>query len=133
MNGIGGSGDFTRNAYLSIFSCPSIQKGGKISAIVPMASHVDHSEHSVKVLVTEQGVADLRGKSPRQRAETIIENCVHPDYKQLMWDYLKLTQKPIHTPHNLHAAFALHEAFAETGDMRNADYGRAERLNETKD
>ncbi len=133
MNGIGGSADFSRNAYLSIFSCPSIQKGGKISAIVPMASHVDHSEHSVKVLVTEQGVADLRGKSPRQRAETIIENCVHPDYKQLMWDYLKLTQKPIHTPHNLHAAFALHEAFAETGDMRNADYGRAERLNETND
>ncbi len=121
MNGIGGSADFSRNSYLSIFSCPSIQKGGKISAIVPMASHVDHSEHSVKILVTEQGVADLRGKSPIDRAKTIIENCVHPDYKELMWDYLKLSQK-IHTPHTLRCAFALHDAFAQTGDMRNADY-----------
>ena len=122
MNGIGGSGDFCRNAFLSIFSCPSIQKGGKISAIVPMVSHVDHSEHSVKVLVTEQGVADLRGKDPRQRAETIIENCAHPMYKELLWDYLKLACKTGgHTPHNLHAAFALHEAFMEKGDMLETD------------
>jgi acetyl-CoA hydrolase len=62
MNGIGGSGDFTRNAYISIFSCPSTQKGGKISTIVPMVSHTDHSEHSVQVVATENGVADLRGK-----------------------------------------------------------------------
>lgn len=126
MNGIGGSADFTRNGYLSIFSCPSIQKGGKISAIVPMCSHVDHSEHSVKVLITEQGVADLRGKDPRQRAETIIENCVHPMYKELMWDYLKLAAKgsKTHTPHYLHAAFALHEAFLDTGDMTQADFGK---------
>ncbi len=124
MNGIGGSADFSRNAYLSIFSCPSIQKGGKISTIVPMVSHLDHSEHSVKILATEQGVADLRGKDPRQRAETIIENCVHPMYKQLMWDYLKLSTKGAHTPHTLRAAFALHEAFAQTGDMLNADYSK---------
>lgn len=123
MNGIGGSADFSRNAYLSIFSCPSIQKGGKISTFVPMASHVDHSEHSVKVLATEQGVADLRGKSPRQRAETIIENCVHPMYKELMWDYLKLAEKGGgHTPHNLKAAFALHTALQEKGDMHEADF-----------
>ena len=128
MNGIGGSADFSRNAYLSIFSCPSIQKGGKISTIVPMVSHVDHSEHSVKILATEQGVADLRGKDPRQRAETIIENCVHPMYKQLMWDYLKLSSKGGgHTPHNLLASYALHEAFIETGDMLNADYAKYER------
>lgn len=69
MNGIGGSADFTRNAYLSIFTCPSVAKGGKISAIVPMVSHLDHSEHSVSVLVTEQGVADLRGKSPGRKSE----------------------------------------------------------------
>ena len=123
MNGIGGSADFSRNAFLSIFSCPSIQKGGKISAIVPMASHIDHSEHSVKILATEQGVADLRGKNPIQRAETIIENCVHPMYKELMWDYLKLS-KGGHTPHTLRAAFALHEAFMETGDMLQADFGK---------
>lgn len=125
MNGIGGSADFSRNAYLSIFSCPSIQKGGKISTFVPMVSHLDHSEHSVKILATEQGVADLRGKSPRQKAETIIENCVHPMYKQLMWDYLKLADKVGgHTPHYLPGAFALHQAFMETGDMLNADFAK---------
>ena len=125
MNGIGGSADFSRNAYLSIFSCPSIQKGGKISSIVPMVSHLDHSEHSVKVIATEQGVADLRGKDPRQRAETIIENCVHPMYKELMWDYVKLANKGGgHTPHNLGAAFALHQALQEKGDMLQADFGK---------
>lgn len=123
MNGIGGSADFCRNAYLSIFSCPSIQKGGKISTIVPMVSHLDHSEHSVKILATEQGVADLRGKDPRQRAETIIENCVHPMYKELMWDYLKLS-KGGHTPNTLKAAFALHHAFSEKGDMLEADFAK---------
>lgn len=125
MNGIGGSADFSRNAYLSIFSCPSIQKGGKISTIVPMVSHLDHSEHSVKILATEQGVADLRGKDPRQRAQTIIENCVHPMYKELMWDYLKLSDKAGgHTPHNLGAAFALHQALMEKGDMLQADFSK---------
>ncbi|MBD5270010.1 MAG: succinate CoA transferase [Muribaculaceae bacterium] len=123
MNGIGGSADFSRNAYLSIFSCPSIQKGGMISTFVPMVSHVDHSEHSVKILATEQGVADLRGKDPRQRAETIIENCVHPMYKELMWDYLKLSQGG-HTPHNLRAAFAFHETFMDCGDMSQTDFAK---------
>ena len=85
MNGIGGSGDFTRNAYISIFTCPSVAKEGRISAIVPMVSHHDHTEHSVNVIVTEQGVADLRGKSPKERAQAIIENCAHPDYKNLLW------------------------------------------------
>ena len=50
MNGIGGSGDFTRSAYLSIFTTPSTAKDGKISAFVPMVSHLDHSEHSVKIM-----------------------------------------------------------------------------------
>jgi succinate CoA transferase len=121
MNGIGGSGDFTRNAYLSIFTCPSVAKGGKISAIVPMVSHQDHNEHSVKVLITELGVADLRGKSPIQRAQCIIENCVHADYKQLMWDYLKLS-KGGHTPHSLAQGHALHLEFMASGDMRNTRY-----------
>ena len=122
MNGIGGSGDFARNAYISIFTCPSVQKEGKISPIVPMVSHTDHSEHCVKVLITEQGIADLRGKSPVQRAETIIENCVHPEYKQMMWDYLKLSKK-LHTPHTLQAAFAMHCEFMKSGDMRNTSWG----------
>ena len=78
MNGIGGSGDFESNAYISIFTCPSTAKGGLISSIVPMVSHQDHSEHDVNIIVTEQGVADLRGKSPIERAHLIIENCAHP-------------------------------------------------------
>ena len=109
MNGIGGSGDFTRNAYISIFTCPSVAKEGKISAIVPMVSHVDHSEHDVNIIVTEQGVADLRGKSPKERAQAIIENCVHPDYKNILWDYLKLT---------------MHAELAKSGDMKNVDWGQ---------
>ena len=75
----------------------------------------------MKVLITEQGVADLRGKSPRERAAAIIENCVHPEYKQLMWDYLKLSGK-CHTPHALASAFDMHVEFAKSGDMRNTKW-----------
>ncbi len=121
MNGIGGSGDFERNAYISIFTCPSVAKGGLISSVVPMVSHHDHSEHDVNIIVTEQGVADLRGKSPMQRAECIIENCAHPDYRQLLWDYLKIACGG-HTRHCLSAAFAMHDTLGRKGDMRLTDY-----------
>ncbi len=121
MNGIGGSGDFTRNAYISIFTCPSTAKDGNISAIVPMCSHMDHSEHSVQVLVTEHGVADLRGKDPRERAATIISNCVDPSYRDLLRTYFKLTENG-HTPQTFRSAFAFHETFLETGDMRLTKY-----------
>ena len=114
MNGIGGSGDFTRSAYISIFSCPSTAKGGCIS-------HQDHSEHSVNVIITEQGIADLRGKSPMERAKTVIENCAHPDYKQLLWDYLKIASKG-QTSHSLSAALGMHEVFLDKGDMRLTDW-----------
>ena len=118
MNGIGGSGDFTRNAYLSIFSCPSTAKGGKISAIVPLASHMDHSEHSVQIVVTEQGVADLRGKDPHERAELIINNCAHPDYKEQLRDYLRLVTPSSHEPVSLSLGLAMHRQFLRQGDMR---------------
>lgn len=121
MNGLGGSGDFTRNAYISIFTTPSTAKGGAISAIVPMVSHIDHSEHSVKVLITEHGIADLRGTSPRQRAELIINNCVDPEYRPLLREYLAMASKG-HTPTNLASCFNMHRAFMETGDMRNATF-----------
>lgn len=121
MNGLGGSGDFTRNAYISIFTTPSTAKGGAISAIVPMVSHIDHSEHSVKVLITEHGIADLRGTSPRQRAELIINNCVDPEYRPLLKEYLAMASKG-HTPTNLASCFNMHRAFMETGDMRNATF-----------
>jgi len=122
MNGIGGSGDFTRNAYLSIFSCPSVSKGGLISNIVPMVAHPDHSEHSVDIIITDQGIADLRHKDPVERAYEIINNCAHPMYREMLTDYLK--RGAGQTPHSLKAAFEFHNAFNETGDMRNADLGK---------
>ena len=124
MNGIGGSGDFTRNAYVSIFSCPSITKEGKISNIVPMVSHVDHTEHSVDILVTDQGIADMRGLDPVQRAEVIIDNCAHPMYRELLHDYLKMSTRGGQTPHTLEAALAFHTEFLASGDMRNVNLGK---------
>lgn len=121
MNGIGGSGDFTRNAYLSIFCCPSTAKGGKISAIVPLASHMDHSEHSVQIIITEQGVADLRGKDPRERAHLLINRCAHPDYREQLRDYLKHTTQT-HEPLSLSLGLAMHRQFIRHGDMRNIDW-----------
>ena len=94
----------------------SVAKNGMISSIVPFCSHIDHTEHDVNIIVTEQGVADLRGKSTRERAQAIIENCAHPDYKQLLWDYLKIADKG-HTAHKLSAAFAMHDTFLREGDM----------------
>jgi acetyl-CoA hydrolase len=123
MNGIGGSADFARNAFLSIFICPSIAKGGKISTIVPLVSHVDSSEHSVSVIITDQGVADLRAKSPSERAETLIENCVHPDYRQQLRDYLARAGGS-HTRQLLSGAFAMHVKYARDGDMRGVDWSQ---------
>lgn len=121
MNGIGGSGDFTRNSYVSIFVTPSIAKEGKISAIVPFVSHEDHSEHSVKIIITEYGVADLRGKSPRQRAEEIIEKCAHPDYRPLLREYLDNAPQG-QTPMDIYNCYAFHKALIETGDMHNVKW-----------
>lgn len=123
MNGIGGSGDFTRNTYISIFVTPSTAKNGLISAIVPKVTHEDHSEHSVKIIATEYGVADLRGKGPHLRAQEIIEKCAHPNYRPLLREYLALTQNG-HTPQNLYACYAFHQAFLESGDMKRADLRR---------
>ena len=123
MNGIGGSGDFTRNSYISIFSCPSVTKEGLISNIVPMVSHIDHSEHSVDILITDQGIADLRAKDPEQRAHEIIENCAHPDYRPLLREYLRMS-KGGQTPATLNAAFAFHTEFASSGDMRKTDFSK---------
>lgn len=124
MNGIGGSGDFTRNAYISVFTCPSIAKGGKISTIVPLVSHMDHSEHSVQAVITEQGVADLRGKDPMGRARHIVEKCAHPDYRDILRSYLDQVEAMGHTPQTLENAFAMHIALANEGDMRQASFER---------
>ena len=122
MNGIGGSGDFARNAYISIFVTASIAKGGNISSIVPMVSHVDPTEHDVDIIVTEQGLADLRGLAPRERAIEIINNCVHPDYKQELLSYFEraCAERGGQTPHILEEAFSWHTRLRETGSMKKA-------------
>ena len=122
MNGIGGSGDFTRPAYISIFTTPSTAKDGNISTIVPMVAHLDHTEHDVNIIVTEYGVADLRGKGPKERALEVINKCAHPDYKPILLDYLKHTDGKSQTPHNMQGALALHDTFLKTGDMRNINW-----------
>ena len=120
MNGIGGSGDFARNGYLSFFVTPSGAKDGKISCIVPMCSHVDHTEHDTQIIVTEQGLADLRGLAPRQRAKVMIEKCAHPDYRPMLQDYFDraCSKGALHTPHLLTEALSWHQRFLDTGDMR---------------
>ncbi len=123
MNGIGGSGDFTRNAYISIFTCPSTAKGGKISTIVPQVSHADHSEHSVQVVATEWGVVDLRGRTPLERARLIVDNCAHPEYRDQLHRYFDFV-KGGHTPQTMAAAYAFHVQYLKTGDMRGIEWSK---------
>ena len=119
MNGTGGSGDFTRNAYISTFVSPSVAKDGAISALVPFVSHTDHTEHDTMVIITEYGVADLRGLAPKERVEKVI-SVAHPDYRPLLEDYFKRAKenKFQHTPHDLKTAFDFQVNFMEKGDMR---------------
>ncbi|EMG48025.1 ACH1 Acetyl-CoA hydrolase [Candida maltosa Xu316] len=128
LNGLGGSADFLRNAKLSIMHTPSARPSKVdptgVSCIVPMAPHVDQTEHDLDVIVTEQGLADLRGLAPRDRAQTIINNCSHPDYRAQLQDYLDRAtfeatkKKCLHEPHMLKEAFAMHINFAENGTMK---------------
>ncbi|WP_406242247.1 succinate CoA transferase [Tissierella carlieri] len=120
MNGIGGSGDFARNSYISIFLTESTAKNGNVSSIVPCVSHVDHTEHDVDIIITEQGVADLRGLSPKERALTIIKNCSNKHYKPMLMDYYKTITKinASHTPKILKEVFSWHERFEKNGTMR---------------
>lgn len=119
MNGIGGSGDFARNAYLSIFVTQASSKGNNISHVLPMVSHVDHTEHDVDILVTDVGLADLRGLAPRERAQKIIDNCAHPDYREELQSYFdRACARGGHTPHLLEEAFSWHIRFRETGSMK---------------
>jgi len=121
MNGIGGSGDFARNAHVSVFVTKSIAKGGAISSVVPMVSHVDHTEHDVDILVTEQGLADLRGLAPRERAVEVIKHCVHPDYRNAMLDYYeRACVRGGHTPHILEEAFSWHTRLEQQGTMKQS-------------
>ena len=127
VNGLGGSGDFERNGYLSIMHCPSARKTKKdptgISCVVPMCSHIDHTEHDLDVIVTEQGLADLRGLCPTDRARLIIEKCVHPSYKDQMTEYLNYAIKETqpkargHEPQVLSKVFKMHANLLENQTM----------------
>ncbi|MBX2950875.1 MAG: succinate CoA transferase [Leadbetterella sp.] len=118
MNGIGGSGDFARNAYLSIFVTQAASKNNAISHALPMVSHVDHTEHDVDIIVTDVGLADLRGLAPRERAQVIIDNCVHPDYREQLQSYFdRAKERGGHTPHILEEAFSWHVNLKNKGTM----------------
>lgn len=120
QNGIGGSGDFARNSYMSVFLSPSTAKNGTISALVPMVSHVDHTEHDVAIIVTEHGLADLRGLSPKQRARALIDKCVDPRYRDQLEDYFQRASRQSygkHTPHLLPEALSWHQRWLDTGSM----------------
>ncbi len=118
MNGIGGSGDFARNAHLAIFVTKSIAKNGDISSIVPMVPHVDHNEHDVDIVVTECGLADLRGLAPRERARAIIANCAHPSYQEALLDYFeRACKRGGQTPHVLEEALSWHQRYNASDSM----------------
>ncbi|MGE4588381.1 MAG: succinate CoA transferase [Acidaminococcaceae bacterium] len=119
MNGIGGSGDFMRNGYLTIFSTESTARNGAISRVVPMVTHADHTEHDTMVFITEQGVADIRGLTPLKRAKLIINNCAHPDYREQLLEYLNYSSHnfPGHEPQALEHAFDMQKAFIQSGTM----------------
>lgn len=132
INGIGGSGDFMRNAYLSIMHThstrPSKTDPNGVSCVLPMVTHVDHTEHDMDILVTEQGLADLRGLAPRQRAKCIIDNCAHPDYKPILQDYYDRALKEClaigaaHEPQLLDRVFKMHSHLRQYGTMKVADW-----------
>lgn len=128
LNGLGGSGDFLRNAKLSVMHTPSARPSKTdptgVSCIVPFATHVDQTEHDLDVIVTDQGLADLRGMSPRERAQEIISKTAHPDYRDQLQDYLDRATfaakkaKSLHEPHILKDAFKMHINFQEKGTMK---------------
>jgi succinyl-CoA:acetate CoA-transferase len=106
VTGIGGSGDFTRNALVSVMALPSTAGDGDISRIVPMVKHVDHTEHDLDVVVTEHGVADLRGTSPVERASALVEHCADPRFRDDLRSYLdRAREQGGHVPHDLETVF----------------------------
>ncbi|KAI8177085.1 Acetyl-CoA hydrolase [Colletotrichum sp. SAR 10_77] len=128
LNGLGGSADFLRNAKYSIMHTPSTRPSKNdphgVSCIVPMCTHIDQTEHDLDVIVTEQGLADVRGLSPRERARLIIKKCAHPVYQPILQSYFDkaefecLRKGMGHEPHLLFNSFDLHRALVEEGSMQ---------------
>jgi acetyl-CoA hydrolase len=94
VNGLGGSGDFFRHAYLSIVHTPSVRRlrdGRVVSCVMPYVRHIDHTEHDINCVVTEHGFAlNTEIRSAWRRAEDIINNCAHPHFRPVLRDYLRL-------------------------------------------
>lgn len=128
LNGLGGSADFLRNSKYSIMHTPSTRPSKTdpigVSCIIPMCTHVDQTEHDLDVVVTEVGLADVRGLAPRQRAKVIIDKCAHEEYKPILKAYYEkaefecLRKGMGHEPHLLFNAFDMHRALQEEGSMR---------------
>ncbi|MDD2581287.1 MAG: acetyl-CoA hydrolase/transferase C-terminal domain-containing protein [Desulfuromonadaceae bacterium] len=128
INGIGGSGDFLRNGFLKIMHTPSSRPSktdpNGITCVVPHCSHIDHTEHDLDCVVTEQGLADLRGIAPKERAKLIIEKCAHPDYKPILSEYLEIAtrdciaRKVGHEPQLWDKAFKMQLNLAQNGTMK---------------
>ncbi len=128
VNGIGGSGDFLRNAHLSIMHSPSTRPTrtdpNGITCVVPKATHVDHTEHDLDILVTEQGLADLRGLGAKDRAQVVIDNCVHPEYRPMIQEYFDratrecLAAKSAHEPQILAKAYRMQQNLSDNGTMK---------------
>jgi len=128
INGLGGSGDYLRNGYLKIMHSPSTRPSktdpNGITCVVPKAPHIDHTEHDLDVLVTEQGLADLRGMAPKDRAKLIIEKCAHPEYKPILTDYFEMAKKETlakgvgHEPQLFDRAFKMQLNLAQNGTMK---------------
>lgn len=88
VSGTGGQTDFVRaanrsNGGKSFIVLPSTAKDDAISRIVPTltpGTHVSTSKNDVNYVVTEHGVAQLRGKTAKQRAAALIA-IAHPDFR----------------------------------------------------
>jgi len=119
VNGIGGGADFAQNAGLSIIAVTSTGKNGTISNVVPMVSHQDICEHDVDILVTENGVADLRGLDDAERAQAVIQCCASRIYRDQLADHLKKAQRISggHHPQLPTEAFDWYRQLKETGSM----------------
>lgn len=89
FSGVGGQVDFVRGATMSkggrsIIAMPSSAKGGTISKIVPKLtdySAVTTTRNDVNYVVTEYGVARLKGKTMKERARALI-SIAHPNFRE---------------------------------------------------
>lgn len=132
LNGLGGSADFLRSSKYSIMHTPSTRPSKTdphgVSCIVPMCTHVDQTEHDLDIVVTEVGLADVRGLSPRERARVIIDKCAHEVYRPILKEYFEKAEFEClrkgwgHEPHLLWNSFDMHKALLEEGSMAKVQW-----------